>query len=482
MLNASAKVSQQIIESSLNRPYDNSDSLEDQLTQTQVEELINNLANSDLFKESFTTLLHFFSNYPYTFSTTYLQILFEFLNPELDVNDDFRAAIFELLNALFVCTENNEILEIMGNETFYALLWPYIDHFSSAMQLEKWLIKTYDSAFEFAMQNSICQKLLMLLSSDNPKTAYYLSFISSFSRYTSYSSEFSVLLNKVCDLTFSETSEDIFSSGILCLCEFSRKSINAYLQVLTHVKFQEFCGHLIEHTFDSFSYIVSFLDTIFHNPKCMYRYETMHHGIINVLELYSLRNHGNNSDLLESFLCIVNAGIILLEKYINKECDDEHLHSALHAFSMLLFNSNMVRVCLERNVHRLLFTIAFNAEISYFLHSEVFHSICTLISTSDLSDIPLFLELGFIQLVENQIALLLKIPNAAIDALEAIVQYSSKVEGMKDIKDLIFDNEVIVSQLRYIAEHPEEITEEDGFRDCSQHAEDFLAINARISD
>ncbi|OHT04008.1 hypothetical protein TRFO_28611 [Tritrichomonas foetus] len=441
------------------------------LSVDQFEQLIINLSDSDKMKPAGEFLKHYFSHFPFTFSTTYLKVLFEFYKSENQKNLELISLISEVLTSLFLYNDQNmSVFEVMNDENFYNCIWGYIDYVPQVMILFKWLIKTFDSAFLFALNNEIIEKLLIIIFPENSTTIILFDFISAFARYTQYYDRFFDLINCVCNITFSTINIDIFSSGLSCISVFSKRCADIALQVFRNQSFFEYCQILNKDRPDTLRVIIHFIDQTLQNAQILSK-----NGLSGCLGsfLSSQFNDQNTSNYLSPnnrniILCIFN--IICISLSMN----DESLQKmSLHALSSLIFGSQLVKYCISNNLHQLLFKIA-RSDFPFLFLIEVFRTLSSLVAFSDKDDTKILIDMGYISLIEEQIEIMSKIPNIIISALENIESLGETYQDVSNWSDLIFSNETIVNQLQFIIDHPLEVEEDDYHIPVDIHARALL--------
>lgn len=441
---------------------------EEQLSSEEIKELIFNLISPELYAESAKMLIDYFSNNRYTYDEIYIRVLFEYFLEENYQSDEMISTVSDILNSIFSYNEQNySILETMKDKEFYSRVFLYIDRIPSVMTLYKWLIKTFPNVYEYAMNNDICSKLSMIIFPENENTPILFELISSFSHYKEDYSKFTHLINAVCEITFSTTEFDIFKAGILCLSEFTYRSIDIAIEIFKNPKFYEFCSNLDQGRNFTFEAIVELLDRTLQNRELFYKSQALRNGITPFLILFS-----EETDLSEEFhqcmLNIIKAANIIIEQIRSHNCKESFMLPAVKALSMLIYGPEMVKFYMGSNIHILLFEIAQDDTITFAIHVEAFHAIMNLICSSYYNETKILMEMGFISLVENQIEIMLKLPNTTIDALMKIVNFSEKCEEAKYWGNMIFDNDTIVSQLQYVADHPD-LVDEDNYAQDSVH-------------
>ena len=320
------------------------------------------------------------------------------------------------------------------------------------------------------MENDICSKLSMIIFAENDSTPILFEFISSFSRYKDDYDKFTHLIQAVCEITFSTNEIDIFKAGILCISKFTQHSVDLAIEIFKNPKFSEFCSNLDQGRICTFEAIVELLDKTLQNHELYVKSQALRNGIAPFLSLLS-----EDSDACEEFkqcmINIINAAIIIVEQIQSQECEESFMLPAAKAFSMLIYGPEMVKYYMISNIHSFLFDTSRNDTVTFKVHVEVFRAICNLVCSSYYAETKVLIEMGFISLVENQIEMMLKLPNTTIDALMKIVDFSNGCEEAKEWGNSIFDSEIIINQLQFIADHSDVVDEDN-------YAQDFV-LNAK---
>lgn len=460
---------------SKNQMSDIIDHTHDYLSSDDIEILINNLTNPELIADSAERLIYYFSNFPYTYDKIYIEVLFEFFLNENEQPDEIIAIISDILSSLFNYDEQNlSVLEVMKKEDFYSIVWPFIDRIPSAMTLYKWMIKTFPIVFDFAMENDICNILCTIIYPENEDTPTLFEFISSFARYTDYYELFDNLVSAVFEMTFTTVNTDIFKSGMFCIGEFTKRSCDLAIFVFKNPKFYEFCEKLDQGRILTFELIINLIDKTLQNLEIYRQSEILNNGIEAFLFLFR-RDDDEASEIFKQCLyIIVNAAANIIDQIQLKNYEDDLLMPAVKAFSMLIYGPEMVRFYIETKIHLFLFELARNDSVSFIIHVEAFRAICNLISSSDINEIVTLVKMDFIPLAEDQIEMMIKLPNTMINALKKIVAFSEECEEAAEWRNMIFGSETIISQLNFVSEHPDEIDEDNYALDYKQNALSLL--------
>lgn len=453
------------------------------LSPEEVEYLVYNLTNPDLCEESAQKLINYFSNFPYIYEPKYIKVLFEFYREENQQSDEVISLISEILISLFRYNKQNvSVLEVMKNENFYSLIWIYIDHIPSVMVLYKWLIKTFDCVFEYAMRNDICSKLSIIIYPESENTPILFELISSFARYTNYYCKFKHLIDAVSEMTFCTINLEVFINGITCIGEFTKRSIDFSIQICQNDKFFQFCSKLDQGRIFTFKAIVEFLDKTLQNRQICQESQNSKCGIEGLLNLLSIQDYNYRLQFEQCIYNIIKAAAKVIEQVQSKNCDESFLMPAVKAFSFLIYGPEIVKFYISSNIHYFLFEIAKNGNVAFEINVEVFRAICNLVSSSNLNEAKILIDMGFLSLVEDQIEMMIKLPNTTIDALIRIIDFSESYEEAKEWKTLIFENETIFSQLQFIIDHPDAVDEDNYCRDFNESASYLIQKRPNSSD
>ena len=419
----------------------------------EFEQLIYNFSEPTLCQSSAEQLITYFSHNPYIYSDTYIKAFFEFYDKNNNKTKETIDLVTHILISLFCYDEQNiYVLKTMENEKFYCLLWQYIDTIPSVMVLYKWLIKTFDSAFNFAIKNGIIEILSILIYPESEQTIQIFDFFSSFARYTDFYSEFINLLNSICDLTFSTFHDEVFSAGMGCIGEFARRHTEIALHIFRNNKFYYFCNLLSPERPDTLRVIIEFINRTLHNIRIQ--------NSIGHLSgcLGSLLTQETDIEIKISLLHAIEISLTMNSNNIQES--NNLFYISLKILSSLINDHQMTKLCMQKKIHEFIFKMI-HTDCSFLVITELVRVLCTLVSTADLECTRELINMGFLTTLSNLNDLFIKIPSIIVISLMHIISFSQSFQEFHQWKQEISENENIIEQLHFIIDHSDEIDEDD---------------------